>query len=54
MAMNSLDNLEAVLRSGGNEIHVDEQVRRGALRSTQRMLDFARQLQTGVLGAGNA
>ena len=43
MAMNGLRNLAEVLKTGGNEIHVDEDVRVKALRSTQRMLDFARE-----------
>jgi quinolinate synthase len=42
MAMNGLHNLEQVLRTGANEIHVDEAVRVRALRATQRMLDFVR------------
>jgi len=42
MAMNSLDSLLATLKQGKNEIHVNENVREKALRSTQRMLDFAR------------
>ena len=40
MAMNHLRNLAEVLRSGRNEIHVDEEVRIRALKSTQRMVDF--------------
>lgn len=43
MAMNSLDNLLNALKTGCNEITVDEQLRVKALASTQRMLDFARQ-----------
>lgn len=43
MAMNSLHNLLHVLETGENEIHVDEEVRVKALRSTQRMLDFAKE-----------
>ncbi|MBA2492716.1 MAG: quinolinate synthase NadA [Gammaproteobacteria bacterium] len=43
MAMNGLHNLERALEAGANEIHLDEAVRHRALRSTQRMLDFARQ-----------
>ena len=43
MAMNGLDNLLAVLETGANEIHVDEEIRVKALRSTQRMLDFAKE-----------
>jgi quinolinate synthase len=41
MAMNGLHNLARVLETGENEIQVDERVRLGALRSTQRMLEFA-------------
>jgi quinolinate synthase len=41
MAMNNLYNLLEVLETGKNEIHVQEQIRLKALRSTQRMLDFA-------------
>jgi quinolinate synthase len=40
MAMNHLRNLAGVLRHGNNEIHVDPEVGRRALRSTQRMIDF--------------
>jgi len=40
MAMNSLRNLAGVLRNGDNEIHVDAEVGRMALRATQRMVDF--------------
>ena len=40
MAMNHLRNLAEVLKTGGNEIHVDEEVRIRALKSTQRMVDF--------------
>jgi quinolinate synthase len=42
MAMNGLHNLERVLETGDNEIHVDEAIRLRALRATQRMLDFVR------------
>ena len=41
MAMNALTNLAEVLETGANEVHVDEAVRVKALRTTQRMLDFA-------------
>ena len=40
MAMNHLRNLVAVLQNGTNEIHVPEDIRVRALRSTQRMVDF--------------
>lgn len=41
MAMNGLHNLLHVLETGENEIFVDEAIREKALKSTQRMLDFA-------------
>lgn len=41
MAMNSLDNLLSTLKTGSNEIFVDKDIRERALRSTQRMLEFA-------------
>jgi len=41
MAMNALQNLETVLRDGGNEIHIDEPIRQKAVHSIRRMLDFA-------------
>ncbi len=46
MEMNALENLAAALESGDNEIHVDEAIRRKALRSTQRMIDFSQGLDT--------
>lgn len=42
MAMNGLHNLLKVLETGNNEIFVEESIRVQALRSTQRMLDFAK------------
>ena len=47
MAMNGLRNLEETLRSGSNAIEVDPTVAGGALRSTQRLLDFAASLGKG-------
>ena len=41
MAMNALQNLEQVLISGTNEINVEPQIRSKAVKSIQRMLDFA-------------
>lgn len=41
MAMNSIENLIMALETGKNEIQVDEAVRLKALKSTQRMIDFA-------------
>jgi quinolinate synthase len=54
MAMNSLRNLVQVLESGVNEIRIDEGVRLKALKSVQRMLDFAKSENQPVLGYGNA
>ncbi|MCG6966078.1 MAG: quinolinate synthase NadA [Chromatiaceae bacterium] len=41
MAMNALQNLEQVLISGANEITVEPGIRDKAVKSIQRMLDFA-------------
>lgn len=43
MAMNGLHNVLHVLQTGENEIHVEESVRIEALKSTQKMLEFAQQ-----------
>lgn len=43
MAMNGLHNLLEVLKNGNNEIFVEEGIRLGALKSTQKMLDFAKE-----------
>ena len=40
MAMNTLRKLEAALRIGANEIHVDPEIGRKARLSIQRLLDF--------------
>jgi quinolinate synthase len=40
MAMNHLRNLRDVLKTGRNEIQLPEDIRRKALRATQRMVDF--------------
>jgi quinolinate synthase len=45
MAMNDLPGVAHVLESGINEIQIPEAVRLKALRSTQRMLEFAAQLK---------
>jgi quinolinate synthase len=52
MAMNELRNLAHVLETGDNEIHVEESVRKQALKATQRMLDFARDHKQGMLTHG--
>jgi len=54
MAMNDLPGLARTLETGANEIHVPEEIRVRALRSTQRMLDFAAELKRKVLGTGTA
>lgn len=41
MAMNALDNLEELLKTHANEIHIDETIRVKAMQPIQRMLDFA-------------
>ena len=40
MAMNDLPRLIHALETGDNEIVLDEDIRRAALRSTRRMMDF--------------
>lgn len=42
MAMNGLENLANTLKSGCNEIVVAEQIRKQALSSVQRMIDFSK------------
>jgi quinolinate synthase len=54
MGMNSLQNLEQVLESGENEIHIDETVRAKAVIPIQRMLNFAAQQGIGMKDKGNA
>ncbi len=54
MGMNSLQNLERVLDSGANEIHIEEAVRARAVIPIQRMLDFAAQQGIGMKDKGNA
>jgi quinolinate synthase len=41
MAMNGLDNIVAALEHGVDEIHVDAELARRALKPLQRMLDFS-------------
>ncbi len=53
MAMNGLRNLARTLETGDNEILVEETIRRKAVRSIRRMLDFARE-HTISAGQGNA
>ncbi len=45
MAMNSLDNLAAVLeKSAGHDIHIEEAIRKRALKPIKRMLEFSREM----------
>jgi quinolinate synthase len=44
MAMNNLDNLIETLVQENNEIIVDEKIRKKAFISTNRMIDFAKNL----------
>ncbi len=54
MAMNGLRNLARTLTMGMNEIHIDEEVRQRAVRSIQRLLDFAKMRGQVVLGNNDA
>jgi quinolinate synthase len=45
MAMNDLQNCLAVLKTGNNEIFIDEPVRKLALKSLNKMLSFAEQVK---------
>lgn len=48
MAMDNLQLVARALETGANEIHIDENIRKNALRATQRMLDFAKTLTQPV------
>ncbi|MEO7497663.1 MAG: quinolinate synthase NadA [Massilia sp.] len=52
MAMNGLQNLADVLENGGNEIHVDPAIGKLAVRSIDRMLDFAAAKKAKALPTG--
>ena len=54
MAMNTLHKLHHVLKHGGNEIFVDEAVRRRAMVPIQRLLEFARAQHPDTLRQGAA
>jgi quinolinate synthase len=53
MAMNGLQNLADVLENGGNEIQVDPAIGKLAVRSIDRMLDFAAQQKAKVRPSGD-
>jgi quinolinate synthase len=50
MAMDNLQNVAHVLETGANEVHIDEAIRRKALRATERMIEFAKQIQSPNAG----
>jgi len=50
MAMDNLQNVAHVLETGANEVHIDENIRQRALRATERMLDFAKRVQSPIAG----
>jgi quinolinate synthase len=52
MAMNGLQNLAEVLESGKNEIFVDPEIGRQAVRAIDRMLDFAAAKKAKALPGG--
>jgi quinolinate synthase len=52
MAMNGLKNLAEVLESGANEVFVDPEIGRQAVRSIDRMLDFAAAKKAKALPTG--
>jgi quinolinate synthase len=52
MAMNGLKNLAEVLESGANEVFVDPEIGRRAVRSIDRMLDFAAAKKAQALPTG--
>ena len=54
MAMNDLTGIAHALETGANEIQIPEAIRVKALRSTQRMLDFAAARKQKVLSASLA
>ena len=54
MAMNDLEKVAHVLETGANEIRIDETIRRKAVVSINRMLEFAATQNLAVVGAGNA
>jgi quinolinate synthase len=53
MAMNGLQNLADVLESGANEIHVEPEISRKAVRCIERMLDFAANRGQSVRASGD-
>jgi len=54
MAMNGLRKVAASLRSGANEVLVDPEIGRCALRPIERLLDFSAGRSTVIYGANDA
>jgi quinolinate synthase len=54
MAMNSLQNLYEVLKTGAHEIHIEESIRAKAAQSIARMVDFSNQINLPRMGIGDA
>ncbi|NND81247.1 MAG: quinolinate synthase NadA [Gammaproteobacteria bacterium] len=55
MKMNDLQRLHKVLKTGDNEIQIDEEIRVKAARSLKRMVDFANEhIRPGIKVTGNA
>lgn len=54
MAMNGLRNLAETLKSGSNEIQVEENIRQKAVIPLKRMMDFAKNRNIAMKGKGNA
>jgi quinolinate synthase len=54
MAMNGLRNLAETLKTGSNEIDVEESIRRKAVIPLKRMMDFAKNQKISMKEKGNA
>ena len=54
MAMNGLRKVAASLRSGANEVLVDPEIGRRALRPIERLLDFSASRSRVIYGANDA
>jgi quinolinate synthase len=54
MAMNGLRKVAASLRSGANEVLVDPETGRRALRPIERLLDFSAARSKVIFGANDA
>ncbi len=50
MAMDNLQTVAHVLETGANEIYIDDDIRKKALRATERMLEFAKRIKSPTAG----